>query len=270
MTILRRDFECEIRADSDGGRTVHGVIVPFGETADVQDRMGQTYKEKFARGSFERSIRERGSKIRLFSQHDHQAMPVGKAVELREEDRGLVGSFEIAPTRAGEDALALVRGGYVQSFSVGFAPIADEEVDGVVVRTEASLREVSLVHSPAYSGAAIEGVRSVHVDEVLTRLRRGDPKAPYGPKSKVTYADPGWLPDGKARYPLDTEAHCRAAISYLSQKKNAAKYSADQLAKMWAKIRAAAKKFGIEMADRFHTDIHIQRVRLRLARERGR
>ena len=37
---------------------------------------------------------------------------------------------------------------------------------------------------------------------------------PYG---KVSYADPGYQEDGKARYPIDSAAHCRAAWSYINQ-----------------------------------------------------
>lgn len=73
-----------------------------------------------------------------------------------------------------------------------------------------------------------------------------DAKTPYGPKSDVDYADPGYQPDGKARYPLDTEAHCRSAYAYISMPKNAAKYTADQLKRIKAKILAAGRKYGIE------------------------
>jgi hypothetical protein len=71
------------------------------------------------------------------------------------------------------------------------------------------------------------------------------PKEPYG---DVEYADPGYR-EGRKRYPLDTEARVRAAISYLSMPKNYGEYSEDQLESMWAKIRKAAKKYDIEMAD---------------------
>jgi HK97 family phage prohead protease len=71
-------------------------------------------------------------------------------------------------------------------------------------------------------------------------------KAPYG---SVTYADPGYQSDGVKRYPLDTEEHVRAAWSYINMPKNAGQYSASQLASIKARIRSAAKKFGIQIAD---------------------
>lgn len=67
-------------------------------------------------------------------------------------------------------------------------------------------------------------------------------KKPYG---NVAYADPGYRADGKARYPIDSEEHVRAAWSYINQKRNASKYPADQLKRIKARIRRAASKFGV-------------------------
>lgn len=71
--------------------------------------------------------------------------------------------------------------------------------------------------------------------------------APYGPKSKVAYADPGYQADKKARYPIDTAAHVRAALSYISKASNAKMYTAKQLTRIKGRIKAAAKKFGIKI-----------------------
>lgn len=74
-------------------------------------------------------------------------------------------------------------------------------------------------------------------------------KTPYGPKSEVDYADPGYQPDGVARYPLDSEEHCRAAWSYINQADNAAKYTPGQLKLIKGRIRAALKKYGVQVAE---------------------
>jgi hypothetical protein len=74
-------------------------------------------------------------------------------------------------------------------------------------------------------------------------------KTPYGPKSEVEYADPGYQADGKARYPLSDEEKCRAAWSYINMPKNAAKYSPADLAKVKAKIKAALKRYGVEVSE---------------------
>jgi len=66
---------------------------------------------------------------------------------------------------------------------------------------------------------------------------------PYG---DVRYADPK-----NGKYPIDTEAHCRAAWAYINMPKNAAMYPLNgvTLSEVKNRIRAAAKKFGIDIAE---------------------
>src|SRR5215469_14306667 len=66
---------------------------------------------------------------------------------------------------------------------------------------------------------------------------------PYG---DVTYADPK-----NGKYPIDTEEHARAAWSYINVPKNAAMYPLNgvTLSEVKGRIRAACKKFGIEISD---------------------
>lgn len=62
------------------------------------------------------------------------------------------------------------------------------------------------------------------------------------------FADPGYQDDKKQRYQLDTKAHVRAALGFLSQKSNAAKYTPNQLKLVMGRIKAAARKFGIAVS----------------------
>ena len=73
-----------------------------------------------------------------------------------------------------------------------------------------------------------------------------DPKKPYG---DVPYADPGYQDDGKSRYPLDSEDHVRAARNYINQKDNQKPYTADEVAKIKARIKAAGLKYGIKFEE---------------------
>lgn len=68
---------------------------------------------------------------------------------------------------------------------------------------------------------------------------------PYG---DVKYADPGYRENVK-RYPIDNEQHVRAAWAYINKAKNASYYTAEQLKSIKDRIKAAAKKYGIEIAD---------------------
>lgn len=153
------------------GRELYGVAVPFGVTQQVADRDGHPYREQFAPGAFKRTIAERGHKIRLFAQHDRSRLPVGKATELREQADGLHVRFEVANTSDGDDLLELVRAGVVDSFSIAFQPVRERNDNGVVVRTEVALREISVVSDPAYPTAQIAGVRSEQETLTIHRSR---------------------------------------------------------------------------------------------------
>ncbi|MGH3978093.1 MAG: DUF6582 domain-containing protein [Pseudonocardiaceae bacterium] len=83
---------------------------------------------------------------------------------------------------------------------------------------------------------------------------KADPKKPYG---DVEYADPGYQADKKKRYPLDTEDHVRAAWSYINQEDNAKKYSAADLKKVKARIKAAMKRLDIVVSENSVTEAMI-------------
>src|SRR5207249_3974187 len=52
-----------------------------------------------------------------------------------------------------------------------------------------------------------------------------------------------------ARYPIDTAKHVKAAWSYINQGSNARFYNAQQLQRVKSRIKAAAKKLGVAIAD---------------------
>lgn len=152
--VLADDIDIRESAE---GRTVFGTVVPFNTVATVNDGAGP-YREMFAPGSFSRSIAQRADKVKLLTNHDGAKLPVGRATLLEERANGLYGEFLVSRNAA--HLVSDVKDGIVDSFSVGFRGIAAKKVDGVVVRTEAALREVSLVGFPAYADATISGVRS--------------------------------------------------------------------------------------------------------------
>lgn len=91
-----------------------------------------------------------------------------------------------------------------------------------------------------------DGSGDGYAEEAADPADRALAEAPYG---QVAYADPGFQSDGKKRYPIDTVEHIRAALAYIGQGRNAAKYSAEQLKTIKGRIAAAAKKHGIDVGD---------------------
>lgn len=71
--------------------------------------------------------------------------------------------------------------------------------------------------------------------------RASDDKKPYG---DVAYADPK-----NGKYPINSKAHVKAAWSYINMPKNQKGYTPEELSAIKSKIKAAAKKFGIDISD---------------------
>ena len=80
--------------------------------------------------------------------------------------------------------------------------------------------------------------------EAIEKREDVSPKEGKSKYGDVTFAD-----EKNKKYPLDSETHVRAAWSYINMPKNAAKYSAEDVKTIKAKIRRAGKKYDIEFSD---------------------
>lgn len=79
------------------------------------------------------------------------------------------------------------------------------------------------------------------------RIHKRDDTTPEEGERKygdVEFADPV-----NNKYPIDTEAHVRAAWSYIHKDSNAAPYTAEEVERIRARIRAAAKRYGVEIGE---------------------
>jgi hypothetical protein len=93
-----------------------------------------------------------------------------------------------------------------------------------------------------------KGMTPINFSEIWEEVQMASKRNPKEPYGNVAYADPGYQPDKKKRYPLDTETHIRAAWSYINKAKNAAKYTSSQLASIKGKIRSAMRRLGANVA----------------------
>ena len=140
--------EFQIRETVTDQREVLGIAVPYGQDTNIGG-----YVERFATGS---AIPAENTM--LFWRHQD---PIGKIIEHEQTDAGLMIRARFTEgVQLADEALALVRDGVIDKFSVGFEPMESRtEEDGSVTRISAMIREVSLVPLPAYSGAAVQEVR---------------------------------------------------------------------------------------------------------------
>ena len=159
-------FPIELRFDASDGRVMTGLAVPYGQTTMNTPHPGG---ERFARAAFKRTVKNHAGRLpKLFRNHDH-AQAVGTAVDMRDTDEGLMASWRIADTPAGNAVLQEVREGVLDSLSVGFRAVREDLVEGVREIREANLLEVSLVPLPAYEGAMVMSLRSATVPVVPPR-----------------------------------------------------------------------------------------------------
>lgn len=179
----------------------------------------------------------------------HQPKAVGTAIEadVQSDGRTWFGAHVVDPT-----AVKKVQNNVLKGFSVGGRITGRDEVEKSII-TGIKLIEVSLVDRPANPECEIVMIKrskEAAIDDLAELLKAGsldpeallekadDAKKPYG---DVQYADPGYQDDKKKRYPIDTEAHIRAAWNYINKEKNQAQYSASQVASIKRKIIAAWK-----------------------------
>jgi hypothetical protein len=157
--IIRATFAgVELRVPDVSERIVEGIVVPWDETTFLTaDPRG----ERFRAGSLTRTLRDRGDRVKLFRNHDHD-QAVGRAVQWKPaHEGGCWAQFRIAATAAGDAVLDEVREGMLDAFSVGFLPKRETRGgDGAREIIEAQLHEVSLCPIGAYDGARVLAMRS--------------------------------------------------------------------------------------------------------------
>ena len=127
-------------------RTISGTIVTWNEQGNTS--VGPTV---FAADSIE--IKP----VKLLLEHD-RTRPIGKMIAHEVTKNGIVATFKIANTMAGEDALIEATEGLRDGFSVGAQINEWVNASGVMKITSATLDEVSLVTDPAIDSARVSEV----------------------------------------------------------------------------------------------------------------
>lgn len=134
--------------DSDKpARTITGIAVPYNVDAVVSSNQ----RVRFLPGSLPTD----GRSPRLIESHD-MSQVVGVVTERVATDEAMLFTASIAPTRAGDDVIELLKMGALDSVSVGAEPIEWEyDQDGTLVISAARWLELSLVAEPAFEAARV-------------------------------------------------------------------------------------------------------------------
>ena len=176
----------------------------------------------------------------------HQPSAVGVAKEANLDEKGLFLCAKVVDDQAWKK----VEEGVYKGFSLGGKKVA--KVGDTV--TQMRLTEISLVDRPANPEALItlfkldesssedwerEKAAMLAEIECLKKIAaRQDVKPEEGERK---YGDVKFADEKNKKYPIDTEAHIRAAWNYINKAKNAAKYSAEDVKTIKGRIIAAWK-----------------------------
>lgn len=139
-------------ADDQPARSITGIAVPWNVTAGVST--GQ--QVRFAAGALPTD----GRSPMLINGHDLSSIDniVGIVTERVATDDGMMFTAKIANTRAGDDALELLKLGALDAVSVGVEPTQWAFEEGVMVIQAADWIELSLVPVPAFRDARVLNV----------------------------------------------------------------------------------------------------------------
>lgn len=159
-----------LRAEDDGdGRTISGMFVPWNRPTPVLKPVAGL--EKFKRGAFDKSLGESKRPIPLLLHH-HEDEPAAKLISHENREDGHYAVFRALDTRAGKDALELIREEVVTGLSVGgWAVPARTKISvmrggtRVIERSEMRLDHIGLVRIPAYDDAQVLALRNADMRE---------------------------------------------------------------------------------------------------------
>lgn len=202
---------------------------------------------------------------------NHDGLPLARTVSgtlaLRKDSHGLHCRALLDPSDPDVQRIApKMKRGDLDEMSFGFRVTEQDWSDDFTKRTIRNLNldmgDVSIVNhgmnpnTSAVLSAGVEALASLSQKQ-LVELRSMDQQMiqraaatlarATGGRPVTRFADPGYRPDGRSRYPLDSEERVRNAWHYINMARNASRYTTAQLADITGSIRAAAQDFGVRL-----------------------
>jgi HK97 family phage prohead protease len=142
-------FSSQIESADGERRIIAGKIVPYEEVGNTS-----VGKVVFAKDSIE--IGDPG-KVKMLMQHKNDK-PIGRMQNFNKAEDGIYASFKISASMQGQDALILAGEQLIDGLSVGVDVNKSIQKKDYLYVTSATLKEVSLVESPAFTAAQVTKV----------------------------------------------------------------------------------------------------------------
>lgn len=133
------------------------TFTAYASTFGNEDHGGDIIQKGAFKGTLDNTNRDRP----LLWQHDPRT-PIGVEKSIREDGKGLLGTWEIIDTQAGLDAYKLLKRGAIRSMSIGYIPKTWEwQKEGETrLLKEIDLLENSVVSIPMNDQARVTSVKS--------------------------------------------------------------------------------------------------------------
>lgn len=162
----RKAFSFELESADESTGEFSGYAAVFGNRDSGNDII--------EKGAFAKTIVEDFHRIKILALHNDCWLPVGKPIELREDDRGLFIKGKISDTSMGRDIRTLLKDGVLNELSIGYGAVEfdyDSKQDIRHLR-EIKLWEVSIVTWAMNDQARVEEVKAM-VEDLRTEVKSG-------------------------------------------------------------------------------------------------
>lgn len=148
-----KNFNFEVKATDENG-TFEGYAAVFRNT--------DSYRDVIEPGAFKKTIQE-SKRVKVLWQHDPHT-PIGKPIQMEEDNHGLYVKAKISQTSLGRDVVQLMKDGVIDELSIGFNTIKDEWDNEKNVRRihEVRLWEFSPVTFAANDQALITDAKGIN------------------------------------------------------------------------------------------------------------
>jgi HK97 family phage portal protein/HK97 family phage prohead protease len=148
-------------------RTIRGLVVPFGKVAESKGR-----NWSFSKGTLKF---DHVSRVKLLDGHDWKK-PIGRATSIEETDAGMVATFSVVATPAGDEALLMASDLVKDGLSIGVAKGGTyNERGGVYFAVSVPLAHVALTPCPAFDDARVTAVAASKEGEPMTESQVNTP-----------------------------------------------------------------------------------------------
>src|SRR5574340_1063467 len=221
--------------------TVKGEI--WGRAAqEVEDKSGEimdyaTSKPNFKKWSDEVKKESKGKSLGNVRAM-HGKVAAGKVIDIQFNDAEKAIDVGVKVIDMAELEKAIE--GVYTGFSIG-GKYGDRWDDNGLQRYTAIPSEISLVDRPCIKTALFELIKTDGTTE-SREFKKIETREDVNPdEGKKQYGDVEFADMKNKKYPIDTEAHIRAAWNYIGKEKNASRYSAKDIKTIKDKIIAAWK-----------------------------